>query len=444
MAEVKQWITIKGRHIPIMEGETKADAIKRLKEGVKKGKETRPVSKEGFKKEVEKHNEYVNKEKDPEKRKESAKKLVKMQDNQIKSVKFKKEKPEPKKEEKEIDKNSVEYRTQRVKDALKYAREKIDKQSYSWKETVMDAQYEYDIPRYDVPHLERAMKLYAMKKGKFQDHYEEWDKEFRKQGVNVDTLLNKDKKLEKVHEAEDLLKDYKGYELPKDLRSKKNYLNLKRDEYEANKSAWLNMSKELDKARDKYITEDDIENFGGKELARMLVDDSEHPELMALKEKRSKLFSDVQEYEKIRDEYWDATEKLDAKQSAKERYDYGYPDFKEAVGDYIGFKTNDTGTSYYNDLIKEGKVKIVEMTPEQYIKECAYHVFEDSTLEKTLRGRVGDDDTEKYAKMMRDGTKFDTPYLNYKDYAQEGLHRAVAAYMNGIKKIPVVIVGNRR
>ena len=37
MADVKQWITIKGRHIPIFEGETKEDAIKRIKENTKKG-----------------------------------------------------------------------------------------------------------------------------------------------------------------------------------------------------------------------------------------------------------------------------------------------------------------------------------------------------------------------------------------------------------------------
>lgn len=37
---VKQWITIRGRHIPIFEGESKEDAINRLKEGAKKGRET--------------------------------------------------------------------------------------------------------------------------------------------------------------------------------------------------------------------------------------------------------------------------------------------------------------------------------------------------------------------------------------------------------------------
>lgn len=408
MAEVKQWITIKGRHIPIMEGETKEDAIKRLKENTKKG---------------------------PEPKKTTVKKVENKQEK----------KPEVNKEEKpkEVDKNSVEYRTQRVKDALKYAKEKIDKQSYSWKETVMDAQYEYDIPRYDVPHLERAMKLYAMKKGKFQDHYEEWDKEFRKQGVNVDTLLNKDKKLEKVHEASDLLKGYKGYSADKKLQETEKYIKDNKEQYEANKTAWLNRQKELDAARDKYIDKDMLEILSRDE-ARFLVNDKEHPEIMAIKEKADKMFADMKEYEKVRDQYYDDIELLDKKQSRIERNEYGLPDFKKAVGEYVGFKTNDTGTSYYNDQLEKGNAKVVEMTPEEYIKECAYYVFENSTLEKTLRGRVGDEDTEKYAKMMREGTKFYTPYLNYKDYAQEGLHRAVAAYMNGIKKIPVVIVGNRR
>lgn len=50
MAEIKAWITVKGRHIPIMEGESKEDAIKRLKEGARKGKSTRPISKEAYEK----------------------------------------------------------------------------------------------------------------------------------------------------------------------------------------------------------------------------------------------------------------------------------------------------------------------------------------------------------------------------------------------------------
>ena len=424
--EVKQWITVKGRHIPLFEGESKADAIKRIT-GNKNEQEVKKVT-------------FSNKGKTPEIAKHDDTKEKQIASNKAEADKRNKEFDKPQ------DDAAKEKRERQLRWALNHAKEKIDKESYSWKETVLDAQYEHNIPDRDLPVLEKAMKLYAMKKGKFKDYHEEWDKAFREQGVNVDSILNKNKKLEKVHEATDLLKDYKGYELPKEVRSQKNYLQLKRDQYEANKEGWRNFNKELDAARDKYITKEDIEAFGGRDVARMLVSDSEHPEIMALKEKKDKMYADMKEYEKVRDDYYDAIERLDKKQSRIERNEYGLPDFKEAVGDYIGFKTNDTGTSYYNDLIEKDKVNIVEMTPEQYIKECAYYVFENSTLEKVLRGRIDGDieDTEKYAKMMREGVKFDTPYLNYKDYAQEGLHRAVAAYMNGIKKIPVVVVGSRR
>lgn len=388
--EPEKWITIKGRHIPLYEGETVKDAINRMKSGKKKG---------------------------PEVKKESKKK--------------------------EVDKTSKEYRTNQIKKAFDYAKSKIDKESYSWKETVMDAQYEYDIPDKDVSHLEKAMQIYAIKQNKFKEYHEKWDNKFREQGISVDNYINKSNKLEKVHEASDLLKDYKGYETPKKLQDMEKYLKENREQYEVNTKDWLDKRKKLDAARDKYVDKDMVESLG-RAQARLLVTDSEHPEIMEIKEKADKQFADIKEYEKTRDEYYDEIEKLDVTQSKKERAEYEKPEFKKAVGEYTGFKTDDTGTSYYNDLIKEDKANIVEMTPEQYIKECAYYVFEDSTWEKVLRGRVGDEDTEKYAKMMREGTKFNTPYLNYQDYGQEGLHRAVAAYINGIKKIPVVIIGKRR
>jgi len=51
--EIKQWITVNHIHIPIFEGESKADAVKRLKEGVKKGKNTRPISKKEYDKKLD-------------------------------------------------------------------------------------------------------------------------------------------------------------------------------------------------------------------------------------------------------------------------------------------------------------------------------------------------------------------------------------------------------
>ena len=48
--EVERWITSHGRRIPIFKGESKADVAKRLKAGVEKGKESRPVTKKEFEK----------------------------------------------------------------------------------------------------------------------------------------------------------------------------------------------------------------------------------------------------------------------------------------------------------------------------------------------------------------------------------------------------------
>ena len=56
--EVKQWITVKGRHIPIFEGETAKDAIKRMAD---KGKTNSPTSKETKQKGINKAKNIKNK-----------------------------------------------------------------------------------------------------------------------------------------------------------------------------------------------------------------------------------------------------------------------------------------------------------------------------------------------------------------------------------------------
>lgn len=115
---------------------------------------------------------------------------------------------------------------------------------------------------------------------------------------------------------------------------------------------------------------------------------------------------------------------------------------------YKGFTLDDTGTWIYNDfLTKDGlKMKeeedevtgyIAEMTPTEYLRQSA-------KLHGTSVGHEGNfmDNAkcEKYAKMMKQGVKFHLPVLDYAYNQQEGRHRAKAALMVGIDKIPVLIV----
>lgn len=209
------------------------------------------------------------------------------------------------------------------------------------------------------------------------------------------------------------------------------------------KEKWLAAYKEYDKLRDKYVDPELVRELG-RNQARELVWDSDHPDVAEMSKKVDQLGQERKQIEKDVEAYRDKLDRMDREASRKQQEEYGRPEFKEAHGDYPGFKTNESTTTNIDRALKEGRAKVVEMTPEQYIHECAHYIFHNSTLEKTLRSRVGNKDTEKYAKMMREGTKFDTPYLDYSGEGQEGLHRAVAAYMNDLEKIPVIIVGKRR
>ena len=82
------------------------------------------------------------------------------------------------------------------------------------------------------------------------------------------------------------------------------------------------------------------------------------------------------------------------------------------------------------------------MSPSEYLQRCAYQVFEDATIESTLAA-IDESNVKKYADMMKNGTKFDMPYLNFMSGQQEGRHRAAAAMQAGIAKIPVLVVGER-
>ena len=149
-------------------------------------------------------------------------------------------------------------------------------------------------------------------------------------------------------------------------------------------------------------------------------------------------------YDKIdrAEERWDqASEKLQVyhKEHGRKQSVNEASVSKNIKSDYEGFEL-DTHTSYYQDLYKQGKAYIVEMSPRTYLEYCGAKIFE-SSYEKQVQAVMADvKQTYRLADMMKNGTKMYMPALDFKTKGQEGRHRAAAAILNGIDKIPVMIV----
>lgn len=103
---------------------------------------------------------------------------------------------------------------------------------------------------------------------------------------------------------------------------------------------------------------------------------------------------------------------------------------------YKGFSL-DTKTGSIESAVERGDAVIVEMSPKEYLQRISYDVFKTS-LQGGLRG-VSISSIKKYATEMKSGTKYDMPWIDYKNGGQEGRHRALAAILNGYKKIPVAV-----
>lgn len=330
----------------------------------------------------------------------------------------------------------------KTKNALIYAKEKIDKESASLQELWEDAKYEYKLNPQESQRLYDSMKFYALKNGKFKNRHDEWKKDLAAKGLDVDKELENRKPIVETNDPKSLIPK-NSYINDKEYKEASNFLRQHSNERRELNSKYVETSKKYNEERDKHL-DPEMVSLLGKSEARMFVKDSDSPQLAELRNQLDSISNQQKTLDQEMDKYRDYMERIDKTVSKAQRINYGEPNFKEAKGEYRGFKSNESTTSYIDDLVKEGKAKIVEMSPEQYMHECAHYIFTDSTFEKVLRGRLDDAETQKYAKMMREGTKFDTPYLNYKDEQQEGLHRAVAAYINGLEKMPVIIIGRRR
>ena len=80
------------------------------------------------------------------------------------------------------------------------------------------------------------------------------------------------------------------------------------------------------------------------------------------------------------------------------------------------------------------------MSPEKYIQKCIDGFRSTGEYADIRNGRY-DEKIDKYAEMMRTGTKFNIPTLDYRNgFSQEGLHRAYAAQKLGIESMPVAVL----
>lgn len=116
---------------------------------------------------------------------------------------------------------------------------------------------------------------------------------------------------------------------------------------------------------------------------------------------------------------------------------------KPTKQNYPGFKLNESTTSAIDNALKNGQAHVVEMSPKEYIERVNYQIFNKYTTAQNISGRSYNTVNE-YAEMMRQGVKFDTPYLDYDEEGQEGIHRALAAIQNGYERIPVIVVPKKR
>lgn len=162
--------------------------------------------------------------------------------------------------------------------------------------------------------------------------------------------------------------------------------------------------------------------------------------IASLREENSKILKQMTEIEKVQSKADDQLRIIKARAAEVERKDHKFSKPKKATkSDYKGFDMTDMGVSYYNDLLEKGRGYVAEMSPKEYLLRCAFQIFK-GTIESCLNG-VSETNAQKYASKMKSGEKFHMPYLNFREGQQEGRHRAVAAYLNGIKLIPVFIVG---
>lgn len=116
-------------------------------------------------------------------------------------------------------------------------------------------------------------------------------------------------------------------------------------------------------------------------------------------------------------------------------------EYKNSSNECFNLDTNEYHQDYLDlDYAKQHGYNgcfIASMSPDEYMDRCSKQIFS-SPIEDTHDGMENKDNVHKYAELMKNGTKFDMPYLDTLNHGQEGRHRAMAAKELGIKEIPVL------
>lgn len=116
------------------------------------------------------------------------------------------------------------------------------------------------------------------------------------------------------------------------------------------------------------------------------------------------------------------------------------------------FDTTNTDMPTFNDMLKNPDYyrerkgvewNIAWMSPDDYIDACrrGHHISQGTPLDLDLRKDRSATLAQKYAELMKQGTKFPMVILDYRtSFSQEGLHRAMAAELLGVKRMPVMMI----
>ena len=102
-------------------------------------------------------------------------------------------------------------------------------------------------------------------------------------------------------------------------------------------------------------------------------------------------------------------------------------------------QVKDLSTLEYYKQIKDREVRILDIKPSDYLELLQRAGHSEKITHESLR----DSDTLKYFEDMKKGDKFSLPFISLgvegRVLGQEGRHRAEAASLKGIKKMPLIL-----